>query len=157
MPPPLDGRPRATRVRAFLHSMQRTLAGSVLLLALSGCGSSTTSDAAKHTFLDGVAEIRHTPSAETLRGQLLKTIRELREADPSAGGERRGKTLALKGFAWTVRGMEARIEIRVNDSGNLEASVNDAKRADRYLKKGADLLRAAGRAFGVRIGELNGH
>jgi len=43
-----------------------------------------------------------------------------------------------------------------NDSGNLEASVTDAKRSDRALKRGAGLLRAAGRAFGVRIGKLNG-
>ena len=42
------------------------------------------------------------------------------------------------------------------DSGNLEASVKDAKRADRYLNRGADLLRAAGRSFGISIGKLNG-
>jgi hypothetical protein len=43
-----------------------------------------------------------------------------------------------------------------NDSGNLEGSVRDAVRADRDLRKGARLLRAAGRSLGIRIGKLNG-
>lgn len=43
-----------------------------------------------------------------------------------------------------------------NDSGNIEAATRDAKRADHYLNGGASRLRAAGRAFGLRIGKLNG-
>ena len=43
------------------------------------------------------------------------------------------------------------------DSGKLEAAVRDARRSDRYLNRGAALLRAAGRAFGVKVGLLNGH
>jgi hypothetical protein len=54
------------------------------------------------------------------------------------------------------KGIDARLEMTRNDSGNLEASVRDAERADRDLRKGADLLRAAGRAFRIRIGKLNG-
>lgn len=137
--------------------MRPALAGSLLLLALGGCGSSTASGAAKQVFLDGVAQVRHTASAEKLQAQLTQTIGRLRAADASGAAYRRGKTLALRGFGWTRKGAEARIEISVNDSGNLEASVHDAKRADRYLNRGADLLRQAGRAFGVRIGRLNGH
>jgi hypothetical protein len=137
--------------------MRRALAGSILLLALWGCGSSTTSDPAKQAFLDGVAQIRRTNDADKLHDQLLRTIKGLRATHPSSHADRIGKALALRGFGWTLRGAEARIDIRVNDSGSLEASVQDAKRADRNLNRGADLLRKAGRAFGVRIGKLNGH
>jgi hypothetical protein len=137
--------------------MQRALAGSVVVLALFGCGSSTKPDEAKQAFLAGVAQIRGTSSADKLHRQLLRTIRRLRATRPASPGSRQGKTLALRGFTWTLRGAEARIEIRVNDSGNLEASVHDAQRADRDLNRGAELLRKAGRSFGVRIGMLNGH
>jgi hypothetical protein len=137
--------------------MQRALAATVVLLVLSGCGSSTKPDEAKQAFLDGVAQIRGTSSADTLHLQMLRTIKRLRATRPASPGGRRGKTLALRGFTWTLQGAEARIEIRVNDSGNLEASVHDARRADRNLNRGAELLRKAGRSFGVRIGKLNGH
>jgi hypothetical protein len=137
--------------------MRRALAGSILFVALSGCGSSTTSDPAKQAFLDGVAQIRRTNDADKLRGQLLRTIDRLRATHPSSQAARTGKALAIGGFSWTLMGAEARIEIRVNDSGSLEASVQDARRADRNLNRGAELLRTAGRAFGVRIGKLNGH
>jgi hypothetical protein len=64
--------------------------------------------------------------------------------------------LAIQGFAWTLAGVDARLQITRNDSGNLEASSQDAKRADRELRKGAGFLRAAGRAAGISIGKLNG-
>ena len=44
-----------------------------------------------------------------------------------------------------------------NEEGNIERAVRDAVRADRYLDRGARLLRAAGRALGIRVGKLNGH
>ena len=136
--------------------VQRALAIPVVaFVLLSGCGSSGAS--VKDVFLRGVDQIRSASNADKLHAQLADTIGTLRATHASTSAERRGKALALRGFGWTLRGAEARIEIRVNDSGNLEASVNDAKRADRDLNKGANLLRAAGRAFGVRIGELNGH
>ncbi len=47
--------------------------------------------------------------------------------------------------------------MQTNDSGKLEAAVRDAKRGDRFLKRGATLLRAAGLALGVRIGSVNGY
>ena len=37
------------------------------------------------------------------------------------------------------------------------AATRDAGRADRYLTLGANRLRAAGQALGIRIGKLNGH
>jgi hypothetical protein len=43
------------------------------------------------------------------------------------------------------------------DSGKLEAAVRDARRSDRYLNRGAEVLRAAGRALDVPVGALNGH
>jgi hypothetical protein len=137
--------------------MHRAIAGSLVLLALAGCGSSSGRESAKRAFLDGVAQIRATSGAEELRARLVRTTRRLRATNPAGAADRRGKELALQGFRWTIAGAEARIEIRVNDSGNLEASVHDAKRADRDLNRGADLLRRAGRAFRVRIGKLNGH
>jgi hypothetical protein len=133
------------------------LAGSILLLAVLGCGSSTSADEAKQAFLDGIAQIRVTSNADKLDARMLRTIERLRATRPASRAGRRGKALALPGFTWTLKGAEARIEIRVNDSGNLEASVRDAERGDRDLNRGADLLRKAGKAFGVRIGKLNGH
>lgn len=135
--------------------MRPTLAIPVLTLALvSGCGSSHAG--AKDAFLRGVEQIRATHGEQKLHGQLADTITRLRTAHVSTPAERRGKLLALRGFTWTLKGLEARIEITVNDSGNLEASVHDAARADRDARTGAEFLRAAGRAFGVRLGKLNG-
>ena len=54
-------------------------------------------------------------------------------------------------------GIDSQLAMLRNDSGRLEGAVRDAKKADRYLNRGATLLRAAGRAFNVRIGKLNGH
>jgi hypothetical protein len=46
--------------------------------------------------------------------------------------------------------------MRTHDSGKLEAAVRDAKRADRYLNRGARLLRAAGRLLGVHPRRIGG-
>jgi hypothetical protein len=35
--------------------------------------------------------------------------------------------------------------------------VRDAAKADRYRTRGANLLRAAGRALGISVGELGGY
>jgi hypothetical protein len=35
--------------------------------------------------------------------------------------------------------------------------VRDAAKADRYRTRGANLLRAAGRALGIRVGKLKGY
>lgn len=63
----------------------------------------------------------------------------------------------MQGFAWTLKGIESRIDFVENDSGNIEAATRDAARADRALKRGASLLRAAGRVLGVHVPSLNGY
>jgi len=104
----------------------------------------------------GVAQLREPQTAEQLHDDLVHTLRKLRGDHASTATGRTGRALAIEGFTWTLRGIDARLEMTRNDSGNLEASVRDAARADRDLRKGARLLRAAGRSFGIRIGKLNG-
>lgn len=70
---------------------------------------------------------------------------------------RTGRRLAIEGFASTLQGLNAQLDLLDNDSGNLEAAVRDAAKADRYRKRGAKLLRAAGRAFDIEVGELKGY
>ena len=70
---------------------------------------------------------------------------------------RRGRELALQGFEATLKGIRSQLDFSENDSGEVAAATRDAKRADRYLRRGANWLRAAACAFGVRIGELNGY
>ena len=139
--------------------MQRLYALAVALsfALLLGCGSSRASDSAvRETVERGVAQLREPQTAERLHDALVRTLRQLRGKHGSTATGRKGRALAIGGFTWTLRGIDARLEMARNDSGNLEASVRDAKRADRDLQKGAGLLRAAGRSFGIRIGKLNG-
>jgi len=139
--------------------MRRTYALAVVLsLALpAGCGSSRASDSAVKTTVErGVAHLRKPQTTEQLHNGLVRTLRQLRDEHASTATGRNGRALAIGGFTWTLRGIDARLEITRNDSGNLEGSVRDAVRADRDLRKGARLLRAAGRSLGIRIGKLNG-
>ena len=139
--------------------MRRTYALAVVLsLALpAGCGSSRASDSAvKKSVERGVAHLRKPQTTEQLHDGLARTLRQLRDEHASTATGRNGRALAIGGFTWTLRGIDARLEITRNDSGNLEGSVRDAVRADRDLRKGARLLRAAGRSLGIRIGKLNG-
>jgi len=126
------------------------------LLVLPGCGSSGSDTAIRKTLEHGVAQIGEPQTAQQLHDGLERTLAHLRAERASTATGRKARTLAIRGFAWTLRGVEARLEITRNDSGNLEASVRDAKRADRDLSRGARFLRAAGGALGIRIGKLNG-
>ena len=133
-------------------------------LTLVGCASTksassvTASDAAiREDILLGVVQIRGSQDARKLRGKLLHTLEQLRGDRGSTAAGRKGRRLAIEGFASTLKGVDARLDFAENDSGNIEAAVRDAKRADRYLKRGANFLRAAARAVGVRIGKLNGY
>jgi len=133
------------------------LAVVLSLALLIGCGSSQASDSAvKETVERGVAQLREPQTTEQLHDDLVHTLRQLRGEHASTATGRNGRALAIAGFTWTLRGIDARLEMARNDSGNLEASVRDAVRADRDLRKGARLLRAAGRSLGIRIGKLNG-
>ena len=139
--------------------MRRTYALAVVLsLALpAGCGSPRASDSAVKTTVErGVAHVRKPQTTEQLHNGLVRTLRQLRDEHASTATGRNGRALAIGGFTWTLRGIDARLEMTRNDSGNLEGSVRDAVRADRDLRKGARLLRAAGRSLGIRIGKLNG-
>jgi len=133
--------------------------GFSLLAPLAGCGSSgSASDAAvKRTVLRGVAEIRSSQNGKSLRGKLVRTLARIRHERGSTAAGRKGRRLAIQGFTWTLKGIDSQLAVLRNDSGRLEGAVRDAEKADRYLNRGANLLRAAGRVFGVRIGILNGH
>ena len=104
----------------------------------------------------GIAQISMPQTAKQLLDALVRTLARLRRADGSTATGRKGRTLAIQGFTWTLRGIDAELELIRNDSGNLEASVQDAKRSDRDRRRGAKLLRTAGRALGVRVGDLGG-
>jgi hypothetical protein len=138
--------------------MRHAFATVVLGLAfLPGCGSSQASDAAiKETLERGVAQIGEPQTAKQLHDDLVRTLAKLRGERASTVAGRRARALAVQGFTWMLRSVDARLEIIRNDSGNLEASVKDAERSDRDRRRGAKLLRAAGRALGVRVGNLNG-
>jgi hypothetical protein len=139
-----------------------TALGLTSLALFAGCGSSKTTENAanaelKASFRRGVAQIRRTPDEEKLQGKLLRTLVDLRSHRAATHVEERARTLAIRGFASTLRGVERRLAFDRNDRGNVEAATRDARRADRFFKKGADLLRAAGRALDVEVGSLNGY
>ena len=111
----------------------------------------------RQELLHGVELIRRTHDRRTLRRELTGVVASLRRTRGSTAAERRARTLAIQGFASALEGVESLIAFEENDSGNIEAATRDAKRADRYLGRGADRLRAAGRALGIRIGDVNGY
>jgi hypothetical protein len=117
-----------------------------------GCGS-PKSTSVKAEFVRGIERIRGSHGAKELHSQLVQTLASLRRERSEAPGRR----LAIQGFAATLQGVDAQIDLIENDSGKLEAAVRDAARADRYRSKGANLLRAAGRVLGVRVGKLGGY
>jgi hypothetical protein len=109
--------------------------------------------------LHGVAQIRATrpDRRRQLQATLARTLAALRRARGSTPAGRRARELAIQGFESTLKGVQSQLDFVDNDRGNIEAATRDAKRADRFLRLGADRLRAAGRALGLRIGEINGY
>jgi hypothetical protein len=137
--------------------MRRRWAAWLLLLALSAaCGSSTSDTSIKKHLLGGVAQIRTTRDRAELHAKLVRTLASLRRDRASTAAERRAKGLAIEGFEATLKGVRSQLDFVENDSGNVAAATRDARRADRYLALGADRLRSAGAALGVRIGRLPG-
>ena len=142
--------------------MIRSGGALALLVLLAACGCGTTSGdpstgALKTAVAEGAADVRSTNDMEALHARLLGTIariRALRETSPEL---QRAQALALRGFRLTLRGVESRLAFAHNDSGEVAAATRDAVRADRYLSRGAELVRAAGRALGLRVGRLNGY
>jgi hypothetical protein len=100
---------------------------------------------------------RPTPAKRKLHAEIVRTLAHLRRDRTSTAGERRGRTLAIRGFAVTLRGIESELDFIENDSGNIDAATRDALRADRSRRRGAELLRAAGRVFGLQFGRLHGY
>jgi len=127
-------------------------AAFAVLAVVLGCGSSP-SPSVRDEFVRGIDQIRASHDAKELHAQLGQTLANLRRA----GGATPGRRLAIQGFAATLRGVQAQVELIENDSGNLEAAVRDAAEADRYRTQGANLLRAAGQALGIRVGKLKGY
>jgi hypothetical protein len=103
-------------------------------------------------FERGIAAIRSTHDYTRLRGELRKTVAQLRAAP-----EGKGRLLALRGFDVTLQGVQRRIDFVENDRGNITAATRDAKLGDARLRQGAKLLREAGRRLGVEVGSLNGY
>jgi hypothetical protein len=133
---------------------------AAVLLAVAGVLASPAlaSDVTvKARLLRGVAQIRGTHDMKRLDRKLVRTIATLRRDRGSTPAGRRGRTLAIEGFTWTLKGVKARRAFIENDSGNIEAATRDAIAADRGFRKGAKLLRQAGRAFGLRLGKINGY
>lgn len=130
-----------------------------VLLAACACGTSgaPSTGALETAVAEGTADVRSRTDMEALHARLLGTvarIRALRETDPEL---RRARALALRGFGLTLRGVESRLAFANDDSGEVAAATRDAVLADRYLSRGAELLRAAGRLLGLRVGRLNGY
>ena len=111
----------------------------------------------KQDLLRGVRAIRVTRDRNKLHLELVHLLAHLRRAHGTTTSARRGRELALRGFEATLTGIRSQLDFSENDSGEVAAATRDAKRADLYLRHGANWLRAAGQALGVRIGELNGY
>ena len=94
---------------------------------------------------------------KALHAALIRTLTRLRRAQGATASTQRGERVAIQGFEATLKGVQSEIHFEENDSGEVAAATRDAVRADRYLTRGASRLRAAGRALGVQIGEINGH
>ena len=136
--------------------MTKALFVALAAIGLVACGSSGSDDAVRKTFTSGVAQIASTPDPARLEAKLKATVHVLERERAHSTTSRRGRALALAGFRATLRGVETQLSMRIHDSGKLEAAVRDARRADRYLNRGARLLRAAGRELGAPVGRVNG-
>ena len=127
--------------------MRAAAAATLALLLVAGCGSSGSGSAVERDLHRGEAQIRHTRDAKKLRSELRGTLARLRRDDPSGAAEQHARALAIRGFEATLAGVQSRIDFMDSDSGNVAAATRDAIRADRYLARGARLLRAASRAL----------
>ena len=103
----------------------------------------------KQEVLRGVRAIRVTPDRNKLHLTLVHILAHLRRAHGTTMSARRGRELALRGFAATLKGIRSQLDFSENDSGEVAAATSDAKRADLYLRRGANWLRAAGQALGI--------
>jgi hypothetical protein len=136
--------------------------GLMAVAVVAGCRSSDSSrgdlDAAvSAALLQGVAQIRHTQDLDELHAKLARTRGRLRSARAATADGRRARGLALRGFTSTLQGIESELAFIRNDSGNVPGATKDAMQTAHSRKHGAVLLRAAGRALGLRLGSLDGY
>jgi hypothetical protein len=118
---------------------------------------STANGSVKQDLLRGVDEIRSTHDRKRLDSQLGQIVASLRGVHGSTAVVERAREVAVEGFELTQKGVRSQIDFSENDSGEVAAATRDARRADRYLKRGASRIRMAGLALGIRIRELDGH
>ena len=156
--PPIAGRPARARVAAWAALW---LVGLGVPSGYASCATGPTLAPAdlsvEQDLRLAVREIRGTRDRRALRGELVHLRGHLRRVHGTTPRARRARRLALQGIAATLEGIESQLEFSENDSGEVAEATKDAKRADRYLRLGANRLRAAGRALGVRIGDINGY
>ncbi len=136
--------------------------GLMVLVLGCGCGSSrsgvSTADVSvKQDLLRGVEEIQTTHDRQRLDAQLGRIIASLRGERGSTAVVERARQMALLGFGLTQKGVRSQIDFSENDSGEVAAAARDARRADRFLGRGANRIRMAGLAFGIRIRTLDGY
>jgi hypothetical protein len=128
---------------------------ALLVIALvAGCGSRS---AVEQHLRSGTRAIQNTHDRRQLDAAVRRVLVQLRSDHPSSARDRRARALAIQGFELTRKGVRYLIAFDENDSGEVAAATRDAARADRYLRRAAARLRAAGRLFGVRIGDLRGY
>jgi hypothetical protein len=128
----------------------------------SGCGSSPSRKSAEDAAVEravrrGVDDIRLTQDRRRLAARLSRVIATLRSERGSNATAERARSIALEGFEATRKGVGSQIAFIENDRGEVAAAARDARRADRYLRRGADEIRRAGTALGLHIGDLDGY
>jgi hypothetical protein len=143
-------------------ALRQTTVGLLALVLLSGCGHAksgegTADRSIKQQLLRGVDEIRTNRDLEGLDAKLGRIVVSLRGLRGSSARVEAAREAAIVGFGLTRKGVKSQIDFRENDSGNVAAATRDARRSDRYLGRGADRIRKAALAFGIRIAELAGH
>jgi hypothetical protein len=136
--------------------------GLMALVLGCGCGSSrsgvrTADVSVKQDLLRGVEEIQSTHDRQRLDAQLGRIIASLRGERGSTAVVEQARQMALLGFVLTQKGVRSQIDFSENDSGEVAAATRDARRADRFLGRGANRIRIAGLAFGIRIRKLDGY
>ena len=144
--------------------LDRRLAAAAVagLVLVSGCGSSPSRKSAADAAVEqavrrGVADIRSTQDRKALAAQLSRVIAMLRSERGSTATAESARSIALEGFEVTRKGVGSQIAFIENDRGEVAAATRDARRADRYLGRGADEIRRAGTALGLHIGDLDGY
>ena len=138
-----------------------TVVGLLALGLAAGCGSSSSRvpepSPVEQDLLSGTRAIQNTHDRRQLDSPVRRVLVRLRRDRASTARERRVKALAIQGFGLTRKGVKYLTAFDENDSGEVAAATRDAARADRYLRRAAARLRAAGRVYGVRIGDLRGY